>query len=111
MTIERFQFATKADRDAYLADEKLTTWLADRRAYEMANMSPHIRPEHHAQCITQQVVALVGALECDAPTFAPELDKKPDTATRIAVDDIGTKTPIVDDPRDAKIAIEAEAIK
>jgi hypothetical protein len=106
MTIERFQFAAQRDRDDYVAAVNAAE-LAKRQAYEMASMSPHIRPEHHAACITQTMVGKAGALECDTPPkYLASLDRKPTAAVaRISVvlDDVGgeTKTPIVSDPRDA----------
>ena len=86
----------------------LAAWVQRRQAYELATMSRHIRPEHYAQCVTQRAVSERGTLECDAPTFAPEIDRKPASATRVVVviesDGRETKTPIVDDPRDQKLA-------
>lgn len=113
--IERFRFATRAERDAYVQSQELAAWLAVRRASDYARMSRHIRPEHHGQCVTQRAVAEHGTLECDAPTFDARLDAKPDNATRIKVtidgDGRETKESIADDPRDTKIAIEGEAVK
>lgn len=105
---ERFQFATRAQRDAYLQSAELAAWLSARRASDYANMSKHIRPEHHDQCVTQRAADAQGALECDAPTFDARLDRKPPAATRIRVviadDGSETKAPIVDDPRDVAVA-------
>ncbi len=103
--MERFQFATERDRDAYVQalNDKL---LSERQAFERGHMSPHIRPQHHHQCITTTVVGKQGALECDAPTHIREEDIKPAEALArlrvvIEIDGRETKTPIVNDPRDA----------
>lgn len=112
---ERFQFATTTDRDRYVADLD-AKHVAERQAYELANMSPDIKPEHYAQCVTQRMVAPVGDLECTTPpAYLPKEDlSAPDGATRISVtvatDGRETKEPITDDPRDA-VLVEAEEVK
>lgn len=101
---KRLRFATQADRDLYV-QRRNTRELAARQAYELANMSPHIRPEHYAQCITQTVVRAVGSAECDIL----KTDARPANAERVQVvfdasgNDTGVRVVVTDDPRDAVI--------
>jgi|GEM_PF-2703769 len=104
---ERFQFPTQAERDDFAATLD-ADHLAARQAYEAASMSPHIRPEHHAQCLTQRMVATYGALECDTPhpqmVDAADLAKPPGSI-RIDVSLLEDGTPVIvtvhDSPYDA----------
>ena len=55
---ERDQFATLRDAVAWRDAVNVKHGLAARRAHDLANMSPDIRPEHYERCTTQTLVAV-----------------------------------------------------
>jgi hypothetical protein len=104
MTI-RYQFPNQAARNRYVSEVN-GRHLAARVAHEMAHMSPHIRPEHYAACVTQTVVAAHGALDCDAAdlvTWATG-ERTPGNAQRVRVtlDEEGNETGRVDENEDER---------
>ena len=102
------QVSTLKDAEAVRAEYD-AKHLEARRAYELANMSPDIKPEHYELCITQTLVAIVpaddGTYLVDVPEA--EADTKPVGAVRVAYDTATlTKQPLTDQPPEKEAAIE-----
>ena len=57
MAVEKDQVVALKDAEAIRAEVD-AKYLGARQAYELANMSPDIRPEHYALCITQTFVGI-----------------------------------------------------
>lgn len=114
-SIEMDRCATLKDAEDVRSDRD-AKHLDARREYELANMSPDIRPEHYEQCITQTTVGIVesgGTFLVDVHPV--EKDTKPIGSTRVIYDvDTGVITVKAQQPPEKAIdaaTVDSEEIK